>query len=223
MDIQAVIFDLDGVIVSTDAMHYRAWKSIADDEGIFFDEEINHRLRGVSRMASLEVILEGATRKYGDSEKQALAETKNARYVELLKTLTPEAVPADVLQVLDALRGRGIKIAIGSSSRNTPLILRQIGLEDAFDAVADGSDIERTKPAPDVFLIAAERLGVPPDGCLVVEDAEAGILAAKAAGMPAAAVGHAVDSPEADYRLAGIGDLLTLVPGLKTTRTRGMV
>ena len=211
MDIRAVIFDLDGVIVSTDAMHYQAWKSVADDEGIYFDQEINHRLRGVSRMESLEIILERAPREYSEAEKQALAETKNSRYVELLGALTPAAVPPVVLEVLAELRARGIKIAIGSSSRNTPLILRQIGLEVAFDAVADGSDIERTKPAPDVFLVAARRLGVEPAGCLVVEDAEAGIAAAKAAGMPVAAVGHAVGSSEADYGLAGLGELLDIV------------
>ncbi len=211
MATQAVIFDLDGVIVFTDAMHYQAWKSIADDEGIFFDQEINHRLRGVSRMESLDIILERAPREYSEAEKLDLAETKNARYVELLRTLGPEAVSPEVLRVLNELRERGIKIAIGSSSRNTPLILSQIGLEDAFDAVADGNDIERTKPAPDVFLVAAKRLGVEPGVCLVVEDAEAGIMAAKAAGMQAAAIGHATASPQADYRLAEIGDLLDIV------------
>jgi beta-phosphoglucomutase len=207
MAVRAVIFDLDGVIVSTDAMHYRAWKSIADDEGIYFDERINNRLRGVSRMESLEIILERAARSYSEAEKQALADTKNARYVELLKGLTPDNVPRDVLRGFAVLRARGIKIAVGSSSRNTPVILRQIGLEDAFDAIADGNDTERTKPAPDVFLVAAERLGVEPAECLVVEDAEAGIRAAKAAGMVAAAIGDATRSAEADYRLTGIGDV----------------
>ncbi len=213
MATRAVIFDLDGVIVSTDAMHYQAWKSVADDEGIYFDEKINNRLRGVSRMESLEIILESAARIYSPAEKQALAETKNARYVELLQTLRPSAVPDEVTRVLKALKASGIKIAVGSSSRNTPLILRQIGLADAFDAVADGHDIERSKPAPDVFLVAAARLGIRPDECLVVEDAEAGIKAAKAAGMYAVAVGDATRSGEADYRLEGIGELLELVQG----------
>ncbi|MBN1631182.1 MAG: beta-phosphoglucomutase [Thermoleophilia bacterium] len=211
MAIRAVIFDLDGVIVSTDAMHYKAWKSIADGEGIYFDEEINNRLRGVSRMESLEIILERAAREYGEDEKRSLAETKNARYVELLKTLTPDAVPAEVSAVLGRLQTRGLKIAVGSSSRNTPLILRRIGMEHTFDAVADGNDIERTKPAPDVFLVAARRLGVSPADCLVVEDADAGIKAAKAAGMLAAAMGDAARSSEADFVLNGIGDLPELM------------
>ena len=213
MAVRAVIFDLDGVIVSTDAMHYRAWKSIADEQGIYFDEQINNRLRGVSRMESLEIILERAARIYSPAEKQALAETKNARYVELLQSLRPSEVPDEVTRVLKALKASGIKIAVGSSSRNAPLILKQIGLADAFDAVADGHDIERSKPAPDVFLVAAARLGVRPDECLVVEDAEAGIKAAKAAGMYAVAVGDATRSGEADYRLEGIGELLELVQG----------
>jgi beta-phosphoglucomutase len=211
MAVRAVIFDLDGVIVSTDAMHFQAWKSIAEDEGIYFDERINDRLRGVSRMESLEIILERAARSYNDAEKQALADTKNARYVELLKGLTPDDVPEDVTRVLAALRARGVKIAVGSSSRNTPLILKQTGLQDTFDAVADGGDITRTKPAPDVFLVAARRLGVEPAECVVVEDADAGVRAAKAAGMLAAAIGGAAPSEEADFRLSGIGDLLGLL------------
>jgi beta-phosphoglucomutase len=211
MAIRAVIFDLDGVLVSTDTMHYQAWKSVADDEGIYFDEKINNRLRGVSRMESLDIILERATRTYSEAEKQTLAEIKNARYVQLLQGLSPSDVPEEATMLLGALRARGIKIAVGSSSRNAPLILKQIGLADAFDAVADGNDIERSKPAPDVFLVAARRLGVSPDECLVVEDAEAGIRAAKAAGMRAAAMGDAVRSAEADYRLQDIGDLLGLM------------
>ena len=213
MAIRAVIFDLDGVIVSTDAMHYRAWKSIADSEGIYFDEYINNRLRGVSRMESLEIILERATREYSDAEKRGLAETKNARYVELLEGLTPGDVPEEVATVLETLKANGVKIAVGSSSRNTPLILKRIGMERAFDAVADGNDIERSKPAPDVFLVAARRLGVEPGECVAVEDAEAGVRAAKAAGMIAAAMGDAVRSSEADYRLGGIGDVLGLLSG----------
>lgn len=213
MATRAVIFDLDGVIVSTDAMHYEAWKSIADSEGIYFDEKINNRLRGVSRMESLEIVLERATREYGEGEKRLLAEAKNARYVELLKGLSSSDVLDEVATVLRTLRARGVKIAVGSSSKNTPLILKQIGMENTFDAVADGHDIERSKPAPDVFLVAASRLGVRPGECLVVEDAEAGIRAAKEAGMLAAAMGDAARSSEADYRLKEIGDLLDLLQG----------
>jgi beta-phosphoglucomutase len=209
--VRAVIFDLDGVLVSTDAMHYRAWKAIADSEGIYFDENINNRLRGVSRMESLEIVLERATREYDEDEKRALAERKNADYVDLLKGLTPADVSEAVAAVLRTLKANGVKIAVGSSSRNTPLILKQIGLDRTFDAVADGNDIERTKPAPDVFLVAARRLRVEPDECVVVEDAESGIMAAKAAGMLAAAIGDAARSPEADFRLTDIGDVVALV------------
>jgi beta-phosphoglucomutase len=222
MAIRAVIFDLDGVVVSTDSLHYKAWKTIADSEGIYFDEVINNRLRGVSRMESLEIILERASRPYSDEEKDVLAARKNALYVESLKSLTPADVPADVTAVLAALRAQGVKIAIGSSSRNTPIILRQIGLDTSFDAVADGSDIERTKPAPDVFLVAARRLGVAPEECLVIEDAESGIRAAKAAGMVAAAVGDATRSPEADYALAHIGDVIGLLRGGPAGRGEGV-
>jgi beta-phosphoglucomutase len=211
MAVRAVIFDLDGVIVNTDSMHYQAWKAMADDEGIYFDERINDRLRGVSRMESLEIILERARRSYSEAERQALAEAKNARYVALLEKLTPDDVSPEALVVLESLRASGLKIAVGSSSRNTPLILKQIGLGQAFDAVADGSDITQSKPAPDVFLVAARRLGSEPAECIVVEDAQAGIEAAKAAGMLAAAIGYASESPQADYRLTSLSDLLDIL------------
>lgn len=211
MKTEAVIFDLDGVIVSTDGYHYKAWKSIADLEGIYFDEVINNRLRGVSRMESLDIILEQAANNYSTHEKQALADQKNAIYVGLLKDLTPADILADVEHVLSELKNKGIKIAIGSSSKNARFILRQIGLTDLFDAIADGNDISRSKPFPDVFLKAAEKLAVEPAHCIVVEDAIAGIEAAKRAGMAAAAVGDAKQSPQADYRLESLKDLLLLV------------
>ena len=129
------IFDLDGVIVSTDGLHYRAWKQMADNEGIYFDEKINNRLRGVSRMASLEIVLERSDREYSDDEKLALATYKNDLYKELLKSLTPDDILPGVSEVLKELRTRGYKLAIGSSSRNTPAILKYIGLEGFFDAV----------------------------------------------------------------------------------------
>jgi beta-phosphoglucomutase len=210
MDIKAVIFDLDGVIVSTDNLHYKAWKAVADSEGIYFDERINNRLRGVSRMESLEIILERASKTYGDEEKLLFAEKKNQIYVELLKSLTSANILQNVEITLKQLKNNGIKIAIGSSSKNTKLILRRIGLDNTFDAIADGNEIKRSKPFPDVFLTAAGKLGINPEYCLVVEDAEAGIKAAKAAGMTAVAIGDAVKSSEADYRLDAIDELLHL-------------
>lgn len=209
--IKAVIFDLDGVIVSTDDLHYKAWKHMADLEKIDFDKKINHRLRGVSRMESLNIILEKATKKYSDQEKEELARIKNDYYVDLLNELTPNDILPNVNEVLIALREKGIKIAIGSSSKNAKNILNHIKLIDMFDVIADGHDIKHSKPAPDVFLIAAKRLGVEPKDCIVVEDAVAGIEAAKRADMIAVAVSDAKKSDLADYKFDHINALLSLI------------
>lgn len=209
--IKAVIFDLDGVIVSTDDLHYKAWKHMADLEKIDFDKKINHRLRGVSRMESLNIILEKATKKYSDQEKEELASIKNNYYVELLNELTPKDILPNVNEVLRILKDKGIKIAIGSSSKNAKNILNHIKLNDMFDVIADGHDIKHSKPAPDVFLIAAKRLGVDPKDCIVVEDAVAGIEAAKRADMIAVAVSDAKKSDLADYKFDHINALLSLI------------
>jgi len=209
--IKAVIFDLDGVIVSTDDLHYKAWKHMADLEKIDFDKKINHRLRGVSRMESLNIILEKATKKYSDQEKEELSRIKNDYYVDLLNELTPNDILPNVNEVLIALREKGIKIAIGSSSKNAKNILNHIELSDMFDVIADGHDINHSKPAPDVFLIAAKRLGVDPKDCIVVEDAVAGIEAAKRADMIAVAVSDAKKSDLADYKFDHINALLSLI------------
>ncbi len=205
--IQAVIFDLDGVIVSTDNSHYLAWKRMADEEGIPFDRAINERLRGVSRMASLEIILEKATKTYTEDQKIAMATRKNQYYVELIQALTEADRLPGATDVLDTLKADGIKIAVGSSSKNTPVILRQIGLTDRFDAVADGNQITRSKPDPEVFLLAAKLVGVAPDRCLVVEDADSGIEAALAGGMRALGVGSASRNPSATYRAESLADV----------------
>ncbi len=198
MSIQGVIFDLDGVIVSTDDYHYRAWKRMADEEGIPFDRRINRRLRGVGRMESLEIILEQADRTYSDEEKQALADRKNGYYRESLSRLGPDDLLPGAMDVMQELRERGAKVAVASSSRNAPTILERLGLTDFFDAKADGNDIERSKPDPEVFEVAAERLGLAPEACLVVEDADAGIEAATRGGMKAMAVGAAAGHTDAD-------------------------
>lgn len=207
MDIKAVIFDLDGVIVSTDDCHYKAWKKMADEEGIYFDRTINDRLRGVSRMASLETVLERSAKKYTDNEKLRLAERKNEYYKELIKELAPNDILSGAKELLEALRAKGIKLAIGSSSKNTPIILERIGLGDYFDAVSDGNNIVNSKPNPEVFLKAAQMLGIRPSECIVVEDADAGIEAAKAGGMYAAAVGAAEHNPKADISAASVEEL----------------
>ena len=186
--IKAVIFDLDGVIVSTDDCHYEAWKKMADEEGIYFDKTINNRLRGVSRMESLEIVLERAAKEYSEEEKLQLAERKNGYYKEFITKLTPADILPGAMNTLDELRANGIKIAIGSSSKNTPVILKQIGLSDYFDSVSDGNNIANSKPDPEVFLKAADMLGIPYGECMIVEDADAGIEAGKRAGMKTVSV-----------------------------------
>lgn len=204
--ILGVIFDLDGVIVSTDDCHYLAWKQMADEEGISFDRGVNERLRGVSRMASLEIILEKATKSYTQEEKEEMAERKNRYYVELIRKLTKDDMLPGVMNVLENLKKKGIRIAIGSSSRNTPIILKQIGLDSYFDAVADGNQISRSKPDPEVFLLGAKLLGLEPKNCLVVEDADAGVEAALNGGMRALGVGSASVNPRATYTAATLAD-----------------
>jgi beta-phosphoglucomutase len=205
--ITAVIFDLDGVIVSTDDCHYQAWQRMADEEGVPFSREHNERLRGVSRMESLDILLEQASREYSPAEKQALAARKNGYYVELIQTLCPSDMLPGAGEMLEALRACGIQLAIASSSKNTPAILARVGLGEYFDAVADGNDISRSKPDPEVFLLAAQRLGVPPAESLVVEDAEAGVQGAVAAGMRVLGVGSAAQSAAATSRAADLASL----------------
>ena len=205
--IQGVIFDLDGVLVSTDMMHFQAWKKLAEELGITgFTEEDNMRQRGVSRMASLEVVLEKSDTDYSQEEKEALAERKNGYYRELLKDLTPADVLPGAADTLKQLRQKGIRIGIGSVSKNTPEILKRTGLDKLVDAVSSGLDITRSKPDPEVFLVGARKLELPTDACLVVEDADAGIEAAKAAGMLALGVGPAAQNPEADFHAGSLAE-----------------
>ena len=212
MNCKAVIFDLDGVICFTDKYHYQAWKALADRLGIYFDEVINNRLRGVSRMASLEIILERAEKTYSEEEKLAFAEEKNNTYRSLLANMRPADLTDEVRDTLNELRRRGYLLAIGSSSKNTKFILGQIGLADFFDAISDGTDITRSKPDPEVFQIAARKLGMEPSVCAVVEDAKAGIQAAKAAGMTALALhGDAENCGLEDYDLARFSSLLDIL------------
>ncbi len=212
MALKAVIFDLDGVIVFTDRFHYQAWKKMADGMNIYFDETINNRLRGVSRMDSLEIILE---RYEGEpltqEKKEELAAQKNENYRALLKTMTPNDVTDEVRETLAEIRKRGYKISLGSSSKNAKFILERVALLDAFDAISDGNNITKSKPDPEVFLKGAEFLGEKPENCLVVEDAEAGIVAGIAGGMKTAAIGDAVSCGKADYILNTFSDLLKIL------------
>ena len=200
MNIEAVIFDLDGVIVTTDDYHYEAWKKIADQENIYFDREINERLRGVSRMESLDIILEKSSKIYNEEEKIELATRKNDYYKNLLENLTKEDILPGILETLNYLENKKIKTAIGSSSKNTMFILNKIGLTNRFDAIVDGTMIKNSKPDPEVFLQAAEKVGIKAEKCLVVEDADAGVEAGKRAGMRVLGVGSAKNNENADYK-----------------------
>ena len=208
MKYQGIIFDLDGVICSTDEYHFQAWKALAERLGIPFDRERNNLLRGVSRMQSLEIILEKSDKTYTDEEKAAFAEEKNTLYRRLLGQMSTADLSDDVKTTLTALRGAGLHLAVGSSSKNTPFILERIGLGGFFDAVADGNCITHSKPHPEVFLKAAEMLGLSPAVCLVVEDAHAGVEAAVAGGFRCAAMGDAKDDDRADWHLSTFSDLL---------------
>lgn len=208
---KAFIFDLDGVIVYTDQFHYQAWKRMADRIGVYFDESINNRLRGVSRMESLNIILEQYDTDLTQKEKEELAEEKNHIYRQLLGNMTPADVSDEVRDTLIELKRKGHKLAIGSSSKNARFILEKVALLDFFDAVSDGNNIKNSKPDPEVFIKAAKFLGERTDRCIVVEDAYAGIDAAKAGGMEAAAIGDAASYEKADYVLSSFKDLLKIL------------
>lgn len=206
-EVKAVIFDLDGVLCSTDEYHYEAWKKVADAINTPFDRDTNNQLRGVSRMASLDIILKKAPRAFNQTEKNLLAEEKNNLYRQSLEKMSPSDLPEEVRKTLNDLRLKGIKLAVGSSSRNTPLILKKIGLDHYFDAVSDGWNITHSKPDPEVFLDAAEMLNTDPASCMVVEDALSGAEAGHRAGMKVACVGDAAKAGAGDYNLSDFRDL----------------
>lgn len=211
--IKAVIFDLDGVLVSTDDCHYEAWLQMAQEEGIPFNKEINKRLRGVSRMNCLDIILEKSTRVYTEQEKLALADRKNGYYVEKIGHLTNDNILPGAKETVLALKEKGIKVAVGSASKNTPAILKRLALDTLFDAVADGNGIKRSKPDPEVFLLAAKLMGIEPECCLVVEDADSGIEAAINGNMKALGVGTARFHPKASISAMDLSqiDLVQLI------------
>lgn len=205
--IKGVIFDLDGVLVTTDDLHFQGWKRLAEDEGIPFVREDNQRQRGVSRMESLDILLEKAPRAYSGDEKHEMAERKNNYYRAMLENLTPDDVLPGAREILRELRRRGIRIAVASASRNTPKIMERTNLLDEVDAVADGNETTRSKPDPEVFLLAASKLGLPPEQCVVVEDAAAGVEGARRAGMEAFAIGPAERHPDVPRRAEHIADV----------------
>ena len=212
MNYKGIIFDLDGVICSTDEYHYRAWKRMADTMGVYFDRTINNRLRGVARMECLEIILERYEGEPLTAEKKvALTTLKNDMYRESLKEMSTADLSEEVKTTLDTLRARGLKLAIGSSSKNAPFILGQLGLGTYFDAISDGNNITRSKPDPEVFLKAAGFLGLEPADCLVVEDAVSGAEAGHAGGFKVACVGDASENKAGHFNLSSFRELLDLV------------
>ncbi|WP_427340304.1 beta-phosphoglucomutase [Caloranaerobacter sp. DY30410] len=196
--IKACIFDLDGVIVDTAKYHYLAWKRLANELGFDFTEKDNEKLKGVSRMESLEILLNIGNIKVDDEMKLKLAEKKNNWYRELISKMDESEILPGVKEFINELKNSNIKVAIGSSSKNTMTILNSIKMVDYFDAIIDGNKITKAKPDPEVFLLGAEALDVKPNECVVFEDAKAGIEAAKKAGMYAIGIGSEEVLKEAD-------------------------
>ncbi len=209
MKTKALIFDLDGVIVDTAKFHFMSWKALSDELGLFFDEAVNERLKGVSRMKSFEIILEvnGAEDRFSDAEKEELIKKKNDLYVSFVKTLTPDDMLPGIAEFIERAKGAGLKCAVASVSKNAPLVLSCLGAADKFDYVADAAKVEKSKPAPDIFLVCAEALGVDPAECIGIEDAQAGIEAIKAAGMFSVGINVTVTSAEPDIHLKSTSEL----------------
>lgn len=204
MIVKGCIFDLDGVIVDTAKYHYLAWKKLTSILNINFTKEDNERLKGVSRMASLDIILEIGNVVYDDKMKEEYADLKNKWYLDYINRMTPEEILPGSLEFISELKNAGIKIAIGSASRNTPLILERLAIRNLFDAVADGNIIRKAKPDPEVFITAAKLLGVSPADCVVFEDAVAGVEAALNAGMRCVGIGSEKILTNAHYVIAGL-------------------
>ena len=207
MIIKGCIFDLDGVIVDTARYHFLAWKRLAEQLNIRFTEKDNERLKGVSRMDSLEIILGLGNLKPDRRKKEEFAALKNKWYVDYISSMTPEEILPGSLEFIDEIRKDGIKTAIGSASKNTPLILERVGIEKLFDAVADGNIVHKAKPDPEVFLTAARMLDIEPNNCVVFEDAIAGVQAALNAGMICVGIGSPSVLKKANLVVAGLNEM----------------
>ncbi len=207
MHTAACIFDLDGVIVDTARYHFLAWKRLTDQLGIHFTEEDNERLKGVSRMASLEIILGIGNRKVNERQKQEYATLKNSWYIDYISKMTPDEVLPGCLTFIEELRNANVRVAIGSASKNTPMILERVGIRDLFDAIADGNIVREAKPNPEVFIKAAEMVGIKPGKCVVFEDAVAGVQAALNAGMMCIGVGSPKILRKAHFVVPGLNEM----------------
>lgn len=205
---KGAIFDLDGVIVDTAKYHYLAWKELAERLGFFFSEEDNERLKGVSRMHSLEILLEVGNITATEEEKLQMADEKNKRYVDMLATLDKSELLEGAEEYLKKLKSEGVLISLGSASKNAPIILEKLGIYDLFNAIVDGNNVSKAKPDPEVFLKGAEMLGLDPKDCCVFEDSQAGIEAARAAGCSVVAIDKSHILTDADKYVTCLGDLL---------------
>lgn len=204
---KGAIFDLDGVIVDTAKYHYLAWRSLAEELGFQFTEEHNERLKGVSRMRSLDILLEIGGLEFSDTEKLVMADRKNRLYVEYISGLDESELLPGVKAYLSGLRMRGVGVALGSASKNAVFILDKLNIAGLFDAVVDGNKVSRAKPDPEVFQTACRELGLQPQDCVVFEDAEAGVAAGKAAGMQVVGIGKRDVLKEADLVVSGLHEL----------------
>ncbi len=203
MKVEGLIFDLDGVIVDTAKYHYLAWKELADGLGFYFSEEDNERLKGVSRMRSLDILLEVGKIELPDEKKQELAEKKNKQYVEMIKKMSPDEILPGALSFLKSAKAKGYKTALGSASKNAMIILNRLEIAALFDAIIDGTKVSKAKPNPEVFLAGAKALNVQAENCVVFEDAAAGIEAAHNAKMFCIGIGNKENLPDADYLIPG--------------------
>lgn len=206
---KACIFDLDGVIVDTAKYHFIAWKKLAKELGVTLTEQDNERLKGVSRMESLNIILSLGGLDVDDVEKTKLADKKNDWFVDYINEMKKEEIFPGVINLLQSLKKKKAKIALASSSKNAKAVIDKLEIKDWFEVIVDGTMITHSKPDPEIFLLAAERLGVNPQDCIVVEDAEAGVEAAKSAGMKCIGVGSATQLGKADVVVNQIQELNT--------------
>ncbi len=190
MNIQACIFDLDGVIVDTAKYHYKAWRKLAKSLGFDFTEAQNEQLKGVSRMESLNIILKIGNKILDEAQKTALAKQKNDWYLEQVADMTSNEILPGVVDFLNELKAKNIRIALGSASKNAVLTLQKVNLLNYFEVVIDGTKTTRSKPDPQVFQLGAQGLGIPPENCIVFEDAAKGVTAARSAGMYAIGLGN---------------------------------
>lgn len=201
------IFDLDGVLVDTAKYHYLAWKQLADRLNIPFTKEDNEQLKGVSRVKSLEILLSLGSKNYTENERKQFMDQKNETYVRYISHMDESEILPGVVELLNQLKQKKIKIALGSASKNSELILKNTKLQDYFDVIVDGNDVSKAKPDPEVFLLGAKKIGIPANKCMVFEDAKAGIEAAKQAGMLAIGVGTQENLPNADILVKNLEEI----------------